>query len=197
MWNEDRTKERYGKRAKKRDRDKEYLGLCGWSVSQRAYQREHLHTGADGVCFHVCIRVFVSMSKRDHVWMTVRDGVCVCLKAGWATRCRVSLELKCWQCCLFRHETWFMCETQSVCPACDQQTKQQTKPEDQRNWLYSVFHPSYCLIVLSLPPTPPPFVSLSSSSARALILFTPASRNISSCAQPPARLSHSLPLCHF
>lgn len=71
----------------------------------------------------------------------------MCVKAGWATWSRVLLELKCWQCLFVQPcDMIYVRDTECKCPACDQQTKQQTKPEDQQNRLYSVFQPCYTLL---------------------------------------------------
>lgn len=68
-----------------------------------------------------------------------REGTQGGLHGAWS---RVLLELKCWQCLFVQPcDMIYVWDTECKCPACDQQTKQQTKPEDQENWLYTVFQP--------------------------------------------------------
>lgn len=82
---------------------------------------------------------------------------CICVvKAGWATWSRVFVCAKMLALSV-RSAMWHdLCARRKCkCPACDQQTKQQTKPEDQQNWLYSSNHTPLCLRffhpVLSVP----------------------------------------------
>lgn len=136
--------------------------VCGQSDSYRSLRHE---THGVSMCSLVC----VSVSKYDPVHalcmsVTVRrlciqilyhySVHCMCVTAGWAAQSRVLLKLKCWQCLFIEPcDMIYVWDTESKCPACDQQTKQQTKPEDQQNWLYSVFqllsHTSLCSLLPS------------------------------------------------
>lgn len=142
----------------------------------------------------------------------MRVCVCVCV----VTRSRVSLELKCWQCLFVQPcDMIYVPGAECKCPACDQQTKQQTKPEDQQKLIIQCFptllhSPStsstlppcsfvhLALSVLSLLSLSPSFTPFFPLSAHASILFTLTPGSFGKRAQRPALLrhSHGLPL-HF